>query len=84
MRTVIVIVLAAILLAGCGMELKPTAEKAYRDETAKMKKIKEHQMLQLEIMKINAAIAQIQAEVEKNMPTYRLAPADTRFPDPNE
>lgn len=81
MRTVIACaVVLVILITGCGMELKPTQEKAYRDETETMKKVKEHQALQLEIMRINTEIARLKVEVEKKMPTYRLAP-DTQLPD---
>lgn len=56
-----------VMLAGCGMQLKPTPEKVYRDEIEKFKMIKEHQALQLEIMKINAAIAQMQAPARQKV-----------------
>lgn len=65
-------------LSGCGMELKPTEEKVYRNETKTMKLVKEHQLLQLDIMRINAAIAQINAKAEKNMPTFNLAPVESK------
>lgn len=81
MRTVIVF--AAILIAGCGMELKPKPEKAYKNETAKMKMVKEHQMLQLEILRINAAIAKMKALEDAMMPTYELAPVEPKRPSHN-
>lgn len=58
MRKLIALAVLTVLLAGCGMELKPTLEKTYAEETRRLKLVKEHQMLQLEVMKINAAIAQ--------------------------
>lgn len=76
MRNLIFIVLVVLLmLPGCGMELKPSPEKVYKEETKKMTLIKAHQILQLEVMRINAAIAQMNTKAEKNMPTFNLTPA---------
>lgn len=96
MRTVIACALVlVVLITGCGMELKPTPEKAYRDEIETMKKVKEHQTLQFEILRINAAIAKMKALADAMMPTYELAPPEKtkrpshtipeyKVPDPNE
>lgn len=70
------IVLIIFLVAGCGMQLTPTPEKAYEEDTKKLRAIKEHQILQLEIMNINAAIAQRQVEARKNVPNFNLTPAE--------
>lgn len=58
MKTLIVLVILVVLFAGCGMELTLKPEKVYARETETMEKIKEHQMLQLEILQINARINQ--------------------------
>jgi len=60
----IILLVVFLMFAGCGMELKPSQDKLYRDETAKLKVLKEHQALQLEILKINTQIAQFRAKVE--------------------
>lgn len=70
------IVLLVLLVAGCGMQLTSTPEKVYTEETKRLKAIKEHQLLQLEVMNINAAIAQMQAEARKNVPNFNLTPAE--------
>lgn len=70
------VLLVLLILSGCGMQFTPTPEKVYKEETKKLKVIKEHQALQLEIMHINAAIAQMQAEARKNIPNFNLTPAE--------
>ena len=51
-----------LLVAGCsGTSTEALQLKIYEKETAQMKKVKEHQVLQLEIMQINAAINNLSA-----------------------
>ncbi len=71
----IVVMLLVLTVAGCGMEVQKTPEAKYVAETKQMRLIKEHQTLQLEIMKVNREIAALQAEANKNIPTFDLTPA---------
>lgn len=61
----IVLGMAIVFVLIGGFELNSTRnstqEKVYARETETMKKIKEHQMLQLEILQINARINQFSA-----------------------
>ncbi len=60
------ILLAVLLLVGgCGMQLMPKPEKAYLEETEKLKMVKEHQLLRLEVMQINVAIAKMQVPAQR-------------------
>ena len=64
MKTLRFVVLVGLILlvAGCsGTSTEVLQLKIYEKETARMKKVKEHQMLQLEIMQINAAINNLSA-----------------------
>jgi len=55
-----VALLVVVVVMGVYMAT-PEQERAYKKETAKMKMIKEHQMLQLEVLQINAAINRFSA-----------------------
>lgn len=71
----VILVIGMLMISGCGMELTEAPETKYLAETKQMKLIKEHQTLQLEILKVNREIAALQAEANKNIPTFDLAPA---------
>lgn len=65
MKKLIVLAALVVLLAGCGMELTEKPEKGYAEETRRMKLVKEHQILTLEIMRINAEIAKMQRPAQR-------------------
>lgn len=71
----VILVIGLLMISGCGMELTETPEAKYLAETKQMKMIKDHQVLRLEILKVNREIAALQAEANKNMPTFELTPA---------
>ncbi len=57
--SIVLLVGLILLVAGCsGTSTEALQLEIYEKETAQMKKVKEHQVLQLEILQINAAINQ--------------------------
>lgn len=70
----LVICIALLVFAGCGKQLVPTQEAAYKAEIQQYKMVKEHQTLQLDIIKINAEIARLKEEADKKLPVYNLTP----------
>jgi len=50
-------------------------KRAYAAEIEKLRMVRDHQALQLEVMKLNAQIAALQAQADANIPVFELAPA---------
>lgn len=72
----IIFMTVLILVGGYFYMQKTGPQRAYKAETKKLRLMKEHQTLQLEVMELNAEIARLQAEAEKNTPTYELTPKE--------
>ena len=64
-KLILLLVVVSLLLSGCGMQLTASPEKNYAEETRRLKMVKEHQILQLEVMRINAEIAKMQAPAQR-------------------
>lgn len=69
-----VFVSLGLILGGHYWYKSGEAERTYTKETAKLRLIREHQGLQLEVMRINAEIERLKEEAEKDVPVYELSP----------
>ena len=78
----LLVLLVVAVLGGIALNT-PSAERTYKQETKQMRKIREHQMLTLEIIQINAALNKLATPPVRALEPQQALPPIKALPPSN-